>query len=152
MIDDVANDLKGDEGWCPFVYPDHLGYLTIGWGFMVDEKKGGRIPVPVAEFWLQYEITQRWAALCRRAPWLLEQPEEVQRAICNMAYQLGVDGVLGFKKTLRLLRAGDRPAAGIEALDSTWAREDTPLRARRVAARLAGIPIDQLPPTKERRR
>lgn len=151
MIEDLVADLKSDEGWRPFAYPDHLGYLTIGYGFLIDEKKGGRLPQSIGDAWLRHLATEKWAELTRRAPWLLYQPEDVQRAVCNMAYQLGVDGVLNFRATLSLLKSGERVAAGIESLNSKWAREDTPRRARRVAALMAGIPVDDLPPTKGKR-
>lgn len=148
MLDDLVDDLKGDEGWRPFAYQDHLDNWTIGYGFLVDERKGGRLPESIGRAWLLHLVTEIWAELTRREPWILHQPDDVQRALGNMAYQMGVDGVLGFRNTLSLLKSGQRVAAGIEALDSDWARNQTPRRARRVAALMAGIPMDSLPPTK----
>lgn len=137
MIKDVVADLKADEGFVPHVYDDHLGYATLGYGFLVDKDKGGRIPQEVAEFWLLYEVEHRWADLLEKLPWLEGQPEEVQRALLNMAYQMGINGVCNFKKMLAALKAGKRAEAAMEALNSTWARQ-TPGRARRVAGRIRG--------------
>ena len=53
----------------------------------------------------------------------------------NMAYQMGVPGLLRFKKMLSALEAGDWKTAEKEALDSLWARQ-TPRRAREVASLL----------------
>ena len=136
MIDDLINDLKSDEGWRPSAYRDHLGYLTLGYGFLIDKRKGGELPREIAEQWLVYAATKRWNQLLVNLPWLNEQPEKVQRAIANMAYQLGVSGVGNFNRMLNALESGDRKLASIDALYSTWAKQ-TPERAERIAAMIA---------------
>lgn len=133
MIDQLIQDLKRDEGFVEHVYPDHLGYLTLGYGFMVDERRGGGIPEPVAQYWLEYEIEKRFDSLLEKLPWLVDQPEDVQRALGNMSYQLGVNGLLNFRNMLAALESGDRETAASEALNSRWAQQ-TPHRAKRVAA------------------
>lgn len=137
MIDDLIDDLKRDEGWEPSAYKDHLGYLTIGFGFLIDERKGGELPLEVGEFWLRLGAERRWKQLLWMQPWLNEQPEQVQRALANMAYQLGVGGVNRFRKMLAALKAGDRKLAATEALDSRWAKQ-TPNRAKRVTDMIRG--------------
>lgn len=133
----IAEDLKSDEGWEPSAYQDHLGFWTIGYGFLIDDRKGGQIPRRIAHLWLQYAIKDKWKDLITREPWVEEQPEEVQRALANMIYQMGVDGVLKFRNMLSALKEGNRERAALEALDSTWAAQ-TPQRAQRVAARIRG--------------
>lgn len=135
----VAQDLKRDEGWVPHAYQDHLGYWTLGYGFLIDQRRGGRLPRHIANQWLEWEIDQRWNKLTSAEPWLDDQPEDVQRALANMAYQLGVSGVLRFRKMLQALRDGDREKAAQEALDSVWATQ-TPERAQRVARLIRGHP------------
>ncbi len=137
MIDDLVNDLKTDEGWEPSAYQDHLGFWTIAWGLLIDERKGGEIPVHIAEQWLNYAVTQRWNALVSRHPWTNDQPEDVQRALGNMVYQMGVGGVSNFKNMLSALQSGDRELAATEALDSRWAIQ-TPKRAKRVTDLMRG--------------
>lgn len=133
----LIEDLKSDEGYRPSVYRDTEGYWTLGYGFLVDEKRGGRIPKPIAEQWLLYAVNERWNELVGRIPWVMEQPEGVRRALGNMAYQLGVNGVLNFKNMLAALLDGDRELAAEEALDSKWAIQ-TPNRAYRVAGLIRG--------------
>jgi lysozyme len=133
VLSALANDLKIDEGFREHVYKDHLGFDTIGYGFLIDARKGGGIPRAVAEFWLSREIEQKWLELTTRIPWVLEQPEPIQRALGNMAYQLGVGGLVGFVNMLASIRAGDYQTAAIHGADSTWA-EQTPQRAQRVLA------------------
>lgn len=135
--DTLMADLRDDEGWRPHPYPDHLGYLTIGYGFLIDPRRGGGLPRPVAEFWLRYAVNERVDALRKQWPAFDDQPLEVKRALGSMAYQMGADGVLKFKRMLAALEAGDRATAADEALESEWAKQ-TPERANRMAALIRG--------------
>jgi len=133
LTDALVSDLKTDEGWRGSAYQDHLGFWTIGYGFLIDERRNGTLPEPVAEFWLKFILERNADELVSRIPWIAAQPEPVQRALQNMAYQLGVNGLMQFRKTLAALRAGDYTQAVEDALDSRWARQ-TPNRAARVVA------------------
>ncbi len=137
MINDLVNDLKRDEGFVPHAYQDHLGYWTLGYGFLIDERRDADMPKRIAEQWLIHEVVTRWNKLVVREPWLNTQPEDVRRALGNMAYQLGLNGVCNFKKMLKALKNGNRELAAAEALNSRWA-EQTPRRARRVATLIRG--------------
>ena len=137
MIDELVNDLKSDEGWRPSVYQDHLGFWTIGWGFLIDERKGGEIPVHIAEEWLTYMVTQKWNALVLKHEWVNDLPDNVQKALGNMVYQMGVSGVSNFKRMMAALKAGDWLLAALEANDSKWAKQ-TPNRAKRVTDLMRG--------------
>lgn len=135
----IIDDLKRDEGWRESAYQDHLGYWTIGYGFLIDARKGGRIPEPIAEAWLSLLVTKTEAELERRLPWFKSQPADVQRALLNMAYQMGVDGLLKFKTTLAHLQLGNRAKAADSAMQSLWAKQ-TPARAKRVTDLIRGSP------------
>lgn len=130
-MDRLLDELKADEGWVPHAYPDHLGFWTIGYGFLIDERRNGRLPGPVAEFWLRWEIDRIQDELARRLPWFAAAPEPARRALTNMAYQLGTNGLLNFRRTLAHCADGGWEAAADEALRSRWA-EQTPNRAKRV--------------------
>jgi lysozyme len=110
---------------------------TIGYGFLIDRKKGGGLPKPVAEFWLDYLVNERVDHMRKRWPPFDKQHPIVQNALLNMSYQMGVGGVLNFKKMILALERGDRAEAKVQALDSEWARQ-TPQRAQRVAAAIGG--------------
>jgi lysozyme len=128
----LIEDLKRDEGWEPSAYQDTLGYWTIGYGFLIDERKGGKIPESIGEMWLTHNVETLIRSVRAVLPWFDDQPEPVKLALCNMAYQLGVSGLKGFTKTLDLIRQGRYREAGDEALNSNWA-EQTPDRAQRMA-------------------
>ena len=132
LLGAIADDLKNDEGWVPHAYQDHLGFWTLGYGFLIDQRRNGRIPQPVADYWLNWEIDRIWERLSEALPWFDDLPEQVQRALVNMAYQMGVSGLLGFRQTLALLADGKYAEAADQAMRSRWA-EQTPSRAQRVA-------------------
>jgi len=128
----IREDLIRDEGWVPTVYDDHLGFKTIGFGFLVDHRRGGGMPLKVGEYWLDCLIAENWNELCRDYPWFIDAPAPVQRAIQNMRYQLGRGGLANFRRMISALALGNYREAAREALDSRWARQ-TPARAKRVA-------------------
>lgn len=137
MIDDLVEDLKLEEGWRPQPYRDHLGFLTIGYGFLIDPEKSVALPRVVGEHWLLYEAAKKVDQLEKLWEPFKHQPEEVQRALGNMCYNLGVGGVLKFKHMLAALEEGDRETAAEEALDSKWAKQ-VPMRAKRVTDLIRG--------------
>lgn len=61
--------------------------------------------------------------------------EARQGVLLNMAFQLGVPGLLKFHHTLCLTHSGDYTGASVEMLKSRWARQ-TPERARRLAEQM----------------
>lgn len=135
--DALLADLKQEEGWRPLPYRDHRKFWTIGYGFLIDARKGGGLPRPVAEFWLRYAVNERIEAFRKLWPEFDSQPEGVQHALGAMAYQMGADGLFGFKNMLAALKAGDRARAADEALNSEWSKQ-TPKRARRMANLIRG--------------
>jgi lysozyme len=129
----IREDLIRDEGWVKHAYQDHLGFWTIGLGFLIDERRGGGIPRDVAEYWLDKIIENNRAELTRDYPWFAASPEPVRRALENMRYQLGRAGLANFRRMLAALQAGNYTEAARQALDSRWATQ-TPARAQRIAA------------------
>lgn len=138
MLEQLVEDLKADEGFVPHAYQDTEGYWTIGYGSLIDSRKGGEIPQCIAEDWLRYVATRNWWAFVTRNTWVLECPVRIQRALGNMVYQMGVDGVCGFENMLESMEKGYFKDAALHALDSKWAREDTPNRANRIAEMIRG--------------
>lgn len=132
----VREILKQDEGEVLHAYQDHLGYWTIGYGRLIDKRRGGGITQREAEFLLDNDISRVVEQLAARTDFL-SHPEEVQHALINMAFQLGVNGLMGFRKMWAHLDNHDYEAAADEALDSRWATQ-TPKRAQRVTDLIRG--------------
>lgn len=124
--------LKREEGFVPHAYKDHLGFWTIGYGKLIDERKGGGITERQALTLLRDDIDERRHALILALPWFPQLDEARQTILIAMAFQMGVDGVLKFKNTLAAVKAGDYVQAAKGIRSSKWA-EQTPGRAERMA-------------------
>lgn len=133
MQDALIADLKQEEGLRLAAYQDHLGFWTIGYGRLIDKAKGGGISAEEAEMLLRNDVAKVTAEMSKRCDGWDGLPDGIRRATANMAFQLGVSGVLAFKNMWKALRAGDWQEAANQALDSKWAKQ-TPARAQRVAA------------------
>lgn len=133
----LIDQLRRDEGEVLTAYADHLGYLTIGVGVLIDKRKGGGITAEESAYLLSNRIKAKEAELRTALPWFAQLDSVRQAALLNMAYQLGVEGLKGFPKMLAALRDGRWAEAEYQALDSVWAKQQTPARAKRVARQLA---------------
>jgi lysozyme len=149
VIDRALPILANEEGLRWYVYDDKtgepivpgytvIGHPTIFIGLCVEKGRVPKLPQSLPHELLEYVAASKWNDLQTKAPWVAGQPEDVQLALALMAFQLGANGVLGFKRMCAALRRGDRATAEQEALDSEWYRRDTPARAARVAAMIGG--------------
>lgn len=131
----IRERLKAHEGCVLHAYEDTEGYLTIGYGRLIDERRGGGISQSEADQLLTHDIIDVTAQLSARKPVFRSLPEPVQEALVEMAFQMGVTGVMKFHDMWASLEAEDYAGAHDAALDSDWA-DETPQRAREVADRL----------------
>lgn len=130
-------------------YKDHLGYWTIGIGRCYEKnpitpdeervvgtcwKKG--ITKNGAYFLLRNDIKRCLKELEKKIPFWKTLSDERQYALLDMNFQLGLNGLLKFKKMLSALGTGYWEEARRQCLDSNYARQ-TPLRANRIANCLA---------------
>ena len=118
--------LKRQEGFRGEPYQDQNGHWTIGYGT--------KLPLVQDEGALLLSRRLALAEVQMRSHWqpYARQPEHVKQALALMAYQLGVEGELGFSKMFACLERGDTSCAAREALDSRWAKQ-TPERAKFIA-------------------
>lgn len=133
MRSELTRQLRGDEGVKATVYKDHLGYDTIGVGRLVDSRKpGAGLRSHEIDFLLQNDINDRIDQLMHRLPWFQDLDDARKGVLLNMSFQMGVDGLLGFKNTLAMVERGDYAGASKGMLQSLWARQ-TPERAKRMS-------------------
>jgi lysozyme len=136
MVMDILSQLMRDEGVRLAPYHDHLGYLTIGVGRLIDPARGGGITQEEALYLLRNDVASRERRLAEAYPWFQGLSEARRGALVNMAFQLGASGLARFPRMLACLRDERWAEAETHALDSEWARQ-TPARAKRVARQLA---------------
>lgn len=137
MKQELIRQLKGDEGVKSTVYFDSLQYATIGVGRLVDARKTAvGLRDSEIDFMLNNDVDDRINALSKALPWFQNLDDARKGVLLNMAFQLGVAGLLAFKNTLAAVERGDYAAAAAGMLDSKWAQQ-TFNRAKRLADQMA---------------
>lgn len=146
----MLDELDRDEGERLKVYRCTAGKLTIGVGRNLDDvgifahetaalgiTKGSCIANGItreqSRYLLNSDIDRVDADLDRELPWWRQLDPVRQRILVNMAFNLGITGLCGFKNTLGMIRRGDFEAAAANMLQSKWARQ-VGARATRLSA------------------
>jgi len=148
------------EGLRLHVYPDSKGLATIGIGRCLEtkgltiaecsylnlgvsdkqsviEKLTERgITKDEAFYLLNNDIDDVTNELIRKTGYFTELPEIVQMCLIDMAVNLGVAGLLDFKKTLNYISEGDYVSASVEMLNSKW-KNDVGDRAMELSRMIA---------------
>ncbi len=123
MKEQITKQLRRDEGVEKSAYQDSLGYWTIGVGRLIDKRKGGRLRDNEIDFLLSNDIDEVEEALEARISFYKGLDEARRGVLLNMAFNLGIDGLLAFKNTLSLVGAGKYKEASVEMLKSKWASQ-----------------------------
>lgn len=133
LVSSVCKQLIIHEGVKELPYYDTEGWITTGIGFLHDPRRldSAKMPKEVALLWLRIIVEERVKVLQKDIPFWDELNNVRKQALLNMSYQLGVAGLLKFKKTLRLLAEGKFHEVEAEAKDSDWYQQ-TPGRATEV--------------------
>lgn len=143
---ELRMEIERDEGVKLEIYLDHLGYKTCGIGHLCVEFKDPEFdmkvgdPVSVIRVGELFENDiQRTLRDCRVIhPDFDTLPDEVQKILANMCFQLGLTRFLKFKKTHDYIKQRDWKATANEMLDSLWAKQ-TPARAQRLSDRMRRV-------------
>jgi lysozyme len=112
--------LELHEGNKRYPYRCTAGKLTIGVGFNLDDV--GLYPEEIA-FILDNRINLVRKGLESELPWFKDLDEVRQAVLIDMGYNLGVDGLLKFKRTLGSIQRGHYATAAIQMLESKWATQ-----------------------------
>ena len=122
-------------------YLDSLGFWTVGVGHLIDRRKGGSIPAWItgfpltkdeAEQLLHDDVEDIESELIDQLPWYLDLDQVRQTVFLSMAFQMGVRGLMGFKKALAHAKKKEYALSAAELFNSKWARQ-TRKRAGRLA-------------------
>lgn len=145
-INEIIQRLVFHEGCRLMPYYCSKGYKTIGVGRNLDTnpltaeeikicgdsyEKG--ITKNAAFYLLRNDIEKAKNSCLRKIPFYITLDKERKYALLDMCFQLGIDGLLGFKNMLSAMGRGDWECAARECLNSKYAKEDTPKRAKRIS-------------------
>ena len=144
-IEKLREEIAYDEGSVNEIYLDHLGLPTFGIGHLVthsDPEHGQPVGTPVSEDRCNEAFDndiQTVISDCNILyPDFDELPEEVQRIIANMMFNMGRPRLSKFKGMKRGVDARDWNAAAAEMVDSNWYRQVTK-RADRLVERMRAV-------------
>ena len=156
MIDnELVNSVKSNEGFKSKPYIDSLVLkepekynivpnelniikknfnklkVTFGYGFtyITDEE---------AALVLNKRLYNTKLILFNKLPWLQNQPDTVQDVLIEMAYQMGVSGLLEFTDTLKYCKQKNYDKMADEMKDSDWYKQTTD-RANKLINKIKGV-------------
>ena len=144
----LIQELRFDEEVRYEPYNDSLGIPTVGVGHDLQVS-------PLPDVWsypltdvevnqlLEEDLQKVFTGLNNNLQWWADLDDVRQRVLCNMCFQMGIGGLLGFRNTLILIRQGQYSQAATGMLNSKWA-DQTPARAQRLA-KMMSTGVSQYP-------
>lgn len=123
----LRQELIRDEGIRLVPYRCSAGKLSIGVGRNLDDVG---ISSSEAEYMLHNDILNVQIDLDRNLPWWRKLSEKRQLVVANMAFNMGIQTLLGFKNTLEAMERGDYEAAAVNMGASKWAMQVGPRATR----------------------
>lgn len=111
---------KRFEGLRRKPYRCSAGKLTIGYGRNLDDVG---ISTNEAEYMFQNDWNNCVASVKKNVMYFDKLPENVQTVLIDMRFNLGLAGLLGFRKMLQAISGGDYQEAKKQLLDSRYAKQ-----------------------------
>lgn len=115
VIMSAMQKIKEHEGFRAKAYRDADGW-SIGYGRHFKHRPKMAIDELTASKWLYNDLCRFARGLDKKLPWWRDLSPTRQEVILNMAYNVGIGGLLRFKKTLRAMRNNDFRTAACEIL------------------------------------
>ncbi len=131
--DAMIRQLRLHEGERLKPYRCTAGKLTIGVGRNLEDRG---ITAQESAYLLGNDIDHHWRQLVQALPWVTQLDAVRQQVLLDMAFNLGIAGLLGFKNTLATIRAGKYEQAAAMMLQSRWAGQ-VGRRAERLSRMIA---------------
>jgi lysozyme len=119
-VEDLKEQLIRHEGLRLTVYDCPAGYKTIGVGRNLE---GKGVTEEEAMYLLDNDIKDFQESLSRELPWFDSLDECRRNILTNMAFNLGISGLLKFKNTLLAVENENWEEAASQMLDSRWAQQ-----------------------------
>lgn len=121
-IDDRAlvRQIELHEGVRLKPYRCTAGKLTIGVGRNLEDRG---ITMAEARMLLANDLADVRNGLLNALPWVGNLDDVRQRVLVDMAFNLGIQGLLQFERTLGAVRGGEYQRAATMMLQSKWAKQ-----------------------------
>ena len=116
----LKRQIRLHEGERLKVYKCTAGKLTIGVGRNLEDRG---ITPEESSYLLENDLRTFQVELLRKLPWVADLDDVRQRVLIDMAFNLGIAGLLTFKNTLAAIKRGDYEKGARGMLDSKWASQ-----------------------------
>ena len=144
-IEKLQEELEIDEGCKYEIYLDHLGYTTFGIGHLITDddpeygwEVGASIDTVRVHEAFESDIEGVLSDCSKLYSDFGDLPEEAQRVIANMMFNMGLTRLSKFKGMKRGVDAKNWNQAADEMVDSRWYNQVTN-RADRLVERMRNI-------------
>lgn len=108
------------EGFRGTIYEDSVGLPTIGYGRCLATNP---LTKDEALYLMQSDITKCRTELVASFAWFPPLDLVRQAALIDLCFNIGVAGILGFKKMVSALSAKDYQSAAAELMNSKYAKQ-----------------------------
>ena len=144
-IDELRQEIQNDEGRVNSVYLDHLSLPTIGIGHLIKESDP-EYGLPVGTVIDDERIIELFDQDIKVTLSECEQlygnfndlPEEVQKILANMMFNLGRPRLSKFRKLCKAVADRDWQECAVQMEDSRWHKQVTN-RANRLISRMKSV-------------
>lgn len=137
FLQHLISTIIASEGIVDHWYKDTEGIDTIGVGWTKHAFEG--LSDDAYRVITGILVREKLVSIINKLKWYERMPDEVRAVVFEMIYQMGMTGFLKFKKTINYLKNKNWLLASQEMLDSKWAREQTPERAKRLSKIIAEV-------------
>lgn len=120
FYNEVVSRTKKFEGLRLKCYKCSAGKNTIGWGRNLDDVG---ISKDEAELMFRNDINVCIESLEKNIPFFYDLPENVMKVLIDMRFNLGLEGLLKFKKMLQAISEGNYEQASVEIKNSRYAKQ-----------------------------
>ncbi len=144
MTEDLITRVKRHEGFCHVPKPDHQfkgDSWVVGWGCDITHDQvpqyANGISDDDAEEMLADRIHTAQMGVNNALPWTSSLSQIRQEVLVEMAFQMGIKGLLEFRLMLADIKNGNFNAAANEMRNSKWDKKEAKARADELANLLA---------------
>lgn len=134
-LENLKAILIAHEDRSQFAYEDSLGFITIGIGRCVDRRKGKGLSNKEQVYLLSNDIDE-----CKNElePFVwYQQLDDIRKCVMiELCFNMGIHGLLEFKRTLAAIKNKNFDLAIIELKDSKWSTQIGAERIKNICYRL----------------
>ena len=144
-IDELREEIQNDEGRVNSVYLDHLNLPTVGIGHLIkesDPEHGLPVGTVVDDERVNELFDQDIKVTLSECEQLYgnfnDLPEEVQKILANMMFNLGRPRLSKFRKLCKAVAERNWQECAVQMEDSRWHKQVTK-RANRLISRMKSV-------------